>query len=207
LKVIDRSVTPNQAQEVRDVEIVSGQTVEKTITFGGAGIPRIGTDKEGQPFKAWVTVYSQSDNKSMGNKSTWYQNKPAEYKLVPGVYFLKVTDRSVMPYQTQEIRDIEIVSGQTVEKSVSFVAGGTLRIGTVKEGQPFNASVSVYRQSDNKSMGNKSTWYQKKPAEYKLVPGVYFMKVTDRSQKPPETKEVRNIEILSGQTVEKRTRF
>jgi len=207
LKVIDRSVTPNQVQEIRDTEIVSGQAVEKTLTFGGAGFLRISTVKEGQPFKATVYVSRQSDNKSMGNKSTWYQNKPAEYKLVPGVYALKVLDRSVTPNQVQEIRDIEIVSGQTVEKSVSFVTGGILRISTVKAGQPFKATVYVYRQSDNKSMGNKSTWYRSKPAEYKLVPGIYFLKVKDRSQKPPETKEERDIEIVSGQTVKQNIVF
>jgi len=207
LKVIDRSVTPNQSQEIRDIEIVSGQTVEKTVTFGGAGILRFATEKEGQPFNARVTVYRQSDNKNMGSKSTWYQNKPAEFKLVPGIYALKVIDRSVTPNPVQEIRDIEIVSGQTVEKTVTFVAGGTLRISTVKEGQSFNARVTVYRQSDNKNMGSKSTWYQNKLAEFKLVPGIYALKVIDRSVTPNPVQEIRDIEIVSGQTVEKTATF
>jgi Ca-activated chloride channel family protein len=51
---IDSSLTPNQKQEIRDIEIVSGQTVEKTLTFGGAGILRITAVKEGQSFEAVV---------------------------------------------------------------------------------------------------------------------------------------------------------
>ena len=126
---------------------------------------------------------------------------------MPGVYYLKVTDRSVQPYQEQEIRDIAIASGQTMEKSVAFVSGGILRITTVKEDQPFNAKVTVFNQGNNKPLPGKSTWYHKKPAEYELVPGVYYLKVTDRSETPYQTKEVRDIEILSGQTVEKSVAF
>ncbi len=141
----------------------------------------------------------------MGGKNTWYQKKPAEYKLVPGTYTLKVTDRSLTPFQTQEIRDIEILSGQTVEKTVSFVAGGVLKITTTRNGQPFEAQASVYRQGDNKSIGGKNTWYRKKPAEYKLAPGTYYLKILDR--KTREKKEIRDIEILSGQTVGKSVVF
>jgi Ca-activated chloride channel family protein len=172
LKVTDRSVTPHQRQEVRDIEIVSGQTLEKTLSFGGAGILRIKTVKDGQPFEARVDVYRHSDNKSMGVKNTWYRKKPAEFKLVPGIYRVSILDRSVTPHQRQEVRDIEVVSGQTVEKTVSFVAGGTLFIKAVKEGQPFE---------------------------------IYYIKVYDRKTK--ETKEIRDIEIISGQTMEKTVAF
>ncbi|WP_319406575.1 VWA domain-containing protein [uncultured Desulfosarcina sp.] len=207
LKVTDRSLTPFQTQEIRDIEIVSGQTVEKTVTFGGAGILRITAVKEGQPFDAYADVIRQSDNKGMGGQNTWYRQKPAEYKLVPDTYVLKVTDRSLTPFQTQEIRDIEIVSGQTVEKTVDFIVGGVLRITATRNGQPFDAYADVIRQSDNKGMGGQNTWYQKKPAEYKLVPGTYALKVTDRSVTPFQHQEIRDIEIVSGQTVEKTVDF
>ena len=207
LKVTDRSVTPFQHQEIRDIEIVSGQTVEKTLTFGGAGLLRITAVKEGQPFEAHAEVFRQSDNRNMGDKNTWYGEQPAEYKLVPGTYVLQVTDRSVTPFQRQEIRDIEIVSGQTVEKKVDFVAGGVLRITATRNGQPFEAQADVIRQSDNKGMGGKNTWYRQKPAEYKLVPDTYALKVTDRSVTPFQRQEIRDIEIVSGQTVEKKVDF
>ncbi len=207
LKVADRSVTPFQYQEIRDIEIASGQTVEKTLTFGGSGILIVKTVKKGAPFDARADVYRQSDNKGMGSKNTWYRKKPAEYQLVPGTYYLKVTDRSLTPFQTQEIRDIEIASDQTVEKTLTFVAGGVLKIKTTKNGQPFEARADVYRQSDNKDMGSKNTWYRKKPAEYKLVPGTYSLKVTDRSLTPFQTQEIRDIEIISDQTVEKTLTF
>ena len=207
LKVTDRSVQPYQTREIRDIAIASGQTVEKTVAFGGSGILRITTVKDDQPFNAKVTVFNQGNNKPLPTKSTWYHKKPAEYELVPGVYYLKVTDRSVQPYQTREIRDIAIASGQTMEKSVAFVSGGILRITTVKDDQPFNAKVTVFNQGNNKPLLTKSTWYQNRPAEYELVPGVYYLKVTDRSETPYQTKEVRDIEILSGQTVEKSVAF
>ena len=172
------------------------------------GILRITTVKEGQPFNAGVNVFDQSTNKAMPSKGTWSHNKPAEYELVPGIYYLKVTDRSVLPYQTQEVQDIKIAFPvETVEKTVPFVAGGILRITTVKEGQPFNASVNVFDQSTNKAMPGKGSWYHNKPAEYQLVPGVYSLRVTDRSEKPFKTKDVRDIEVVSGQTAEQNIEF
>jgi Ca-activated chloride channel family protein len=205
MTVLDRSVTPTQTKEIRDIEIVSGQTVEKTLSFVSGGTLFIKTIKEGQPFDARTDVYRQSDNKRMGDQNTWYRKKPAEFKLVPGIYYMKVTDRSVTPYQTQEIRAIEIDSDQTVEKTLTFVSGGVLKITATKDGVPFEARADVYRQSDNKRIGDKNTWYRKKPAEYKLVPGIYYMKISNRKTK--EKKEIRDIEIVSGQTVEKSISF
>jgi Ca-activated chloride channel family protein len=186
--------------------LAAAREVVEAPTFTG-GYLKVTTLKEGQPFETRVDVYRHSDNKSMGSKNTWYRQKPAEYKLVPGTYYLKVTDRSVTPHQRQEIRDIEIVSGQTVEKTVTFGGAGILRITAKKEGQPFKARADVYRQSDNKRMGDKNTWYRKKPAEFKLVPGIYRVSVLDSSVTPKQKQEIRDIEIVSGQTVEKTVSF
>ena len=175
-------------------------------TFTG-GYLNVTSLKEGQPFAAGAVVLRQSDNKSMGSKSTWAHQKAAQFKLMPGIYALKVTDRSVTPYQTQEIGDIQIESGQTVEKTVTFGGSGILRITTVKKGQPFNAGVNVFDQSTNNAMPSKGTWSHNKPAEYVLMPGIYALKVTDRSVTPYQTQEVRDIQIESGQTVEKTVTF
>ena len=70
--------------------------------------------------KVFADVYRQSDNERMGGQNTWYRKQPAEFKLVPGIYRISVLDSSVTPNQKQEILDIEIVSGQTVEKTVAF---------------------------------------------------------------------------------------
>ena len=71
--------------------------------------------------KVFADVYRQSDNERMGGQqNTWHGKQPAEFKLVPGIYRISVLDSSLTPNQKQEIRDIEIVSGQTVEKTVAF---------------------------------------------------------------------------------------
>ncbi|MBW2605938.1 MAG: VWA domain-containing protein, partial [Deltaproteobacteria bacterium] len=84
--------------------LAAAREVVEAPTFTG-GYLEITSLKEGRPFEARVDVYRHSDNKSMGSKNTWYHQKPAEFKLVPGIYYLKVTDRSVTPNQQQEIRD------------------------------------------------------------------------------------------------------
>ncbi len=207
LRVLDNSARPPQIKEIRDIKIVSGEEIEKKITFGGSGLLRITALKNGKPFKARAEVYIQNTNKGVGGKSTWYKNQPAEYKLLPDVYYIRVIDHSARPVQMKEIRDIEITAGKEIEKTVTFETGGILRITATKDGQPFEARVSVYRQSDRKGMGDKNTWYRKKPAEYKLLPEVYFIKVTDNSTKPVQVKEIRGIEIASGAEVEKTVAF
>jgi len=97
-----------------------------------------------------------------------------------------------------------LAAAREVVEAPTFT-GGYLKITSLKENQPFDARADVYRQSDNKRMGDKNTWYRKKPAEFKLVPGIYYLKVYDRKTK--EKKEIRDIEVLSGQTVEKTVAF
>ncbi|WP_157068023.1 vWA domain-containing protein, partial [Desulfosarcina cetonica] len=186
--------------------LAAAREVVEAPTFSG-GYLKVTTLKTDKPFAAHAQVYRQEDRKSMGSKSTWSNGKPARFKLMPGIYALTATDRSATPHQTQEIGDIEIVSGQTVEKTISFVEPGMLNITTVKEGQPFDASVAVYRQSDNASMGMKGSWAGGKPAAYTLVPDVYSVKVTDRSVTPYQTQEIRDVAIVSAQTVEKTVTF
>lgn len=78
--------------------LAAAREMVEAPTFTG-GYLKITSLKEGQPFDARVDVYCQSDNKSMGSKNTWYRQKSAQYKLAPGTYYLKVTDRSVIPHQ------------------------------------------------------------------------------------------------------------
>ncbi|MDA3896449.1 MAG: VWA domain-containing protein [Desulfobacteraceae bacterium] len=184
--------------------MAAAREVVTAPTFTG-GYLKITTLKEDHPFAARAYVYNQGDNKKIKYKKTWYREKPAIFNLVPGTYYMKVTDRSVTPHQEQEIRDIEIISGQTLEKTVSFIAGGVLKITTTRDGQPFKAQAYVYRQSDNKKIRDQRTWYREKPAEFQLVPDIYYIKVYDRKTK--EEKEIRDLEIPSGQTIEKIVKF
>ena len=83
--------------------------------------------------------------------------------------------------------------------------GGYLKIMTFKEDHPFAARAYVYNQGDNKKIKDKKTWYREKPAIFNLVPDIYCIKVYDRKTK--EEKEIRDLEIPSGQTIEKIVKF
>lgn len=86
-----------------------------------------------------------------------------------------------------------------------LVLGGVLKITATKDGVSLNARVDVYRQSDKKSIGGKGTWSGNKPAEYTLVPDICYLTVYDSKTK--DKKEIRDIKILPGQTVEKSIAF
>jgi hypothetical protein len=95
------------------------------------------------------------------------------------------------------IKGVEIKGGETTEKVAEFAQEGILQIMAVKAGKPFRAYVYVYRQGEKDSL--ISGWIHKdKPRAYKLLAGVYDIKVQDGTTKT--VKEFKGITIESGRT-------
>ena len=131
--------------------LAAAKELVKVSTFTG-GYLKITSLKNSKPFDARVSVYNQSDNEYMGNKNTWYRKKPAEFKLIPGIYRILISDASVTPKQTQEIRDINIASGETVEKTVTFGSAGMLRIRSLKEDHLVDEPAEVVQTKNKKPL-------------------------------------------------------
>jgi Ca-activated chloride channel family protein len=202
----DQSVIQKPTVDIKNVEIVEDQTTEKIANFASEGILQVKAIKKNAPYKAQVWVYSQ-DNKQRGNSWTSADGKPAEFKLMPGIYRIQVQDPVPAQRPTIEINDVEVVAGQVVERVATFGQGGILHVKAVKNNAPTKTYVKVYRQEDDKYMGDNWTREDGKPAEYKLLPGIYKIYLQDPSVKQRPETWIENVEIKADQTVERFATF
>jgi hypothetical protein len=196
IKVQDPVPAQRPIIEIKDVEVVADQVVERVATFGQGGILHVKAVKNNAPAKTYVKVFRQEDDKYMGDDWTREDGKPAEYKLLPGLYKIYLQDPSVKQRPEIWIENVEIKADQTVERFATFVAGGVLKITATKSGAPYKAYVKIYQQDDDKYMGDGWARADGKAAEYKLLPGSYYVKVQDPTDR--SVREVREIQLQSG---------
>ena len=119
------------------------------------------------------------------------------FKLLPGVYDIKVRDDSVPEKPEVNVKGVEVKAGETLEKTVEFTGEGVLEVSPVKAGKLFKAWVYIYRPGEEKQLTYKHST-EKRPASFKLLPGVYDIKVNDTSTK--SVKEIKGVTIESGET-------
>ena len=160
------------------------------------GILNVTATKAGKPFAAWVYIYRSGEKKHLTYKNST-EKRPASFKLLPGVYDIKVRDDSVPEKPEVNVKGVEVKAGETLERMVEFTGEGVLEVSPVKEGKLFSAWVYIHRSGEKKHLTYKNST-EKRPASFKLLPGVYDIKVKDNSTK--SVKELRDVTIESGKT-------
>jgi hypothetical protein len=114
----DRSVKQSPVVWIENVEIKADQTVERFATFVQGAVLKVTATKNGVPYKAYVKIYQQDDDKYMGDGWAKTDGKAAEYNLLPGSYYAKVQDRT--DQSVREIRDIQLQSGKILTVNAAF---------------------------------------------------------------------------------------
>ena len=184
-----------------NVQINESEVREITANFG-SGTLTIWTYQNGKPFKARTRLSDMDDQTVGGGYATTYPDKPAKYVLQPGKYKLMAED-SWGAGTRKDLGIVEVLAGQTVEKKVSFDTG-KLRVWNYKNGKPFKGRARL-STLDGNSLGYETT-YPDKPAEYVLEPGQYKLMAED-SWGAGTRQELGTIEIVAGQTLEKKVSF
>jgi len=192
---------------IRGVEVKAGETVERTAVFAEGGVLHVKAIKNNAPAKTFVQVFRQEDDTSMGDEWTREDGSPAEYKLLPGIYKIRLQDPSVKQRPEIWIENVEVKPGETVERIATFGAGGILHVKAIKNNAPAKTFVQVFRQEDDKSMGDNWTREDGTPAEYKLLPGIYKIRLQDPSVKQRPEIWIENVEVKADQTVERFATF
>lgn len=95
---------------------MAAKKVVKQPEFTG-GLLKITATKSGKPFGAWVYIYRSGEKKHMTYKHST-ERRPASFKLLPGVYDIKVKDSSTK--SVKELRDVTVESGETQTVDVVF---------------------------------------------------------------------------------------
>ncbi len=84
--------------------------------------------------------------------------------------------------------------------------GGILKVTAVKDGKPFSATVTVYKQGEEDSLIWNDT-HPPEPYTVKLLPGVYDIEVKDENAPENPAVKFKGIEIKSGATRSLTTNF
>jgi len=196
IKARDDSVPEKPEVNVKGVEVKAGETLEKIVEFAGEGFLEVSPVKAGKLFRAWVYIHRSGEKKHLTYKDST-EKRPASFKLLPGVYDIKVRDDSVPEKPEVNVKGLEVKTGETLERTVEFTEEGFLEVSPVKEGKQFAAWVYIHRSGEKKHLTYKHAT-ERSPASFKLLPGVYDIKVKDSSTK--SVKEIRDITIESGET-------
>ena len=121
---------------------MAAKKVVKQPEFTG-GILNVTATKAGKPFAAWIYIYRSGEKKHLTYKHAT-EKRPASFKLLPGVYNIKVRDDSVPEKPGVNVKGVAVKSGETLEKIVEFTREGILEVSPVKEGKPFAAWVYIH---------------------------------------------------------------
>lgn len=123
--------------------------------------------KNGQPVDAWINAKNITTKKSIDGART-YQDT-AFIHLPPGKY-----EVDIQPLENTKIVattiSVEVKEGQVLHRDVSFDSG-TLRISTLNNNQPWDATVKVNPSGTSKLSANSRTYARTRNLE--LPPGKY----------------------------------
>ncbi|OPZ64653.1 MAG: hypothetical protein BWY85_01051 [Firmicutes bacterium ADurb.Bin506] len=186
---------------IRDVEVVGGRTVEKTLDLGGSGLVRLRVLLDGKPAAGGAYLYhgGRSTNKYTTmrkvSEGVW------EITVPEGVHDIQF-DPDLAGLDDQLITGIEVTSKGTVEKTLDLGGSGLLRVNFTYQGQPANASVRVY-------FGGRAT--NKYASLRRIQTGVYELRVpagvhdieVDPDASGVATQLIRDVEIKGDSVVEK----
>ncbi len=196
----DEELPCNPSRSFSDVKIELDQTVSRTVRFE-AGILELSAIKEEKSIHAHARLYKQDKLAASG----WLEEgKGRTFSLLPGIYRVEVTDKSIPEEPMVSLKDIEIKSGQSISRQANFFREGKLKIEALREGKSIHVYAKVYKGDDRVAFG----WLEEgKGKTFKLLPGVYRVELQDKKipQKPVVVLE--DIEIEPGETVSKQAQF
>ncbi|MCJ7809059.1 MAG: VWA domain-containing protein, partial [Desulfobulbaceae bacterium] len=167
------------AGNAKDFQLAAQEVVKKVSEKPPVSL-KVTAVKDGKPIKTYVQILTQGGEKSVTDGWT-SEEEPVSFRLPPGIYDIFAQDREVIQRPTVDIKDVEILEGQLIERIVDFATEGIVRIKAIKNNVPIRVSVWVSRQQDKKAMGEKTTGKDGSPVEYALLPGMYKIVVQDRN--------------------------
>ncbi|MCF8111661.1 MAG: VWA domain-containing protein, partial [Desulfobacteraceae bacterium] len=196
----DEQLPGNPSRSFSDVKVELDQTVSRTARFE-AGILELSAIKENRKIHAHARIY-QKDNLAA---SGWLEEgKSRAFSLLPGVYRVEVTDKSIPEEPVVSLKDVEIKSGQSISRQANFSREGELKIEAMREGKGIHVHARVYKGDERVASG----WLEEgRGASFKLLPGVYRVEVQDKKIPQQPVVVLEDIEIEPGQTVSKQAQF
>jgi Ca-activated chloride channel family protein len=184
------------AKNAGEFQMAAQKVVKETHTVGFLEITAL---RNGKPFVARIEVLTpdKAARVTVTNSSNEI-DKPVSIRLKPGAYEARVTDTALPNKPSVAFKGIKVEQGKTVTKTAEFAAS-YLKVTAKKQGKPFRTHVRVFPEGENRYLVMKDTGNDQ-PALFKLLPGIYDVKVEDFSNH--SFKEFRDVIIESHKTIE-----
>lgn len=191
------------------IVIEAGKIVEKTADFTG-GTLKVKAQRNGKPFRAYCEIYkagADQDEEKAKVDEGWADAEGGTFKLVPGVYDLKVINSDDAGHPHVTISAITVEAGKIVERVAEFT-GGTLKVKALRNGKPFHAYCEIFQKDgDDESRKADEGWVEGEGTSFKLRPGVYDVKVQNSEDSDKPIVEFAGTAIEAGKVVEKVAEF
>jgi len=192
IRIVDIHTEGEHFLMVEGLTVPLGGQVEKTVEFS-SGTLKLISQRNGEPFSCSVKIMNP-EGKVVSN--FWTQQGERIVQLLEGTYDLRLGLVSIPGGDPViEIKDVQIVADQTVERTANFSIG-FLKITTTLNGEPYNTMAQLY-QADGRQIANFATEGSRTVS---LKPGVYRLKVVHDKDKS-QFKDFKGIQIEGGQTV------
>lgn len=159
----------------------------------------------GKPIGGTVEVADPNTGERVGHRML-SAPEPIFLGIAPGAYTVTVIDEWQQEGRPKLVFENVQISEAEVREITAEFGSGTLDIWTYKNGTPFKARTRLSTLDDKTVGGGYATTYPDKPAQYVLQPGKYKLMAED-SWGAGTQKDLGIIEIIAGQTIEKKVSF
>jgi len=137
-------------RELRKVEVVAGQTLEKNIELGGSGVLRAKLIVNGKPHdEGWIMVYAHDPDEIDPESQEYVSDLDEvsrgvyEQKLREGTYDLCICDLGeAFGFDERWIRGVDVAGGSTTERILDFGRKATVRLNLTIDGKAARAMIS-----------------------------------------------------------------
>ncbi|GJM16227.1 MAG: hypothetical protein DHS20C13_15540 [Thermodesulfobacteriota bacterium] len=198
-----------QSKSISGIEIKEGEVIEKEIYFG-FGELSIKVVRNEKLMDSTVHIINPDTEERVAQGRTYSKStsNPIVMKLDPGVYDVEITALEIATSPKQTFSDIEIVSGEIVEKVVDY-SSGTLKVGALKGEKLHDAVVRIIDSSTEEQVAQGRTYTGSKsnPKTFELPPGIYNVIVEPLGIKGVSPQAFDNIEVKAGEIVEDTAQF
>lgn len=167
-------------QRELDVEIVDGETVERTVDFS-TGELVIGTTRNGELSDAVFSVRLPGGGEmASGRTYTSDSSNPATVRLTAGVYEASVGSVEISGRPRVELGTVTVEPGGRAEMSHDWESG-TLTIGAARDGVLVDATLSVVAVATGQSVAQGRTYTNasSNPKSFIVEPGEYRVEVRE----------------------------
>jgi len=188
----DRTLGPDLQRDILDIPVQPGQTVEERVVIGylEPGRLELRVMADGKPVRAHIDIDLPGEAGLPGRVLRSYPalfDSPAELKLIPGCYKLKVAPedegRSFQNagYGSKTV-PLLIQPGETLKKQIDFTSArkGTLVLTVLVNGSRSKAEIGIRKAGGQGGFSALGSTYNFMTNSAGLLPGSYDLSIRPR---------------------------